>query len=733
MKWIPLFLLAFICLNLSAREEDRLVGEGASLSPETVSEAPVIDGRLDDAAWQRPPLVNGPFITTNPVYGQILDQQTEVWMVHDAENIYLAFYCHDTEPEKIKASVARRDNIFGDDWVGVDLDTLGNRASVHEIICNPLGIQADLINTAAGGESTDPDWVWYSAGRLVADGYTVEIRLPIKSFKFQNGEDVTINLAFYRFISRSGTNSSWPQINQKRGYFNSLVPATFRGLSRQLRLEVLPAATYGSIWDRQSPTKWSPADDSPQFGLGIKYGITSSLDAELTINPDFSQVESDQFQVEANQRYPLFFNEKRPFFMDVSSQFNLAGLNTEGNFWSAVHSRQIVDPAWGGKLSGNFGKTYTGFLCAGDVWPQTLDPSQTAQALYYVGRIKQSLKGDNYIGLLYSGRTFAGEANHVLAADANLRLWGKHSLGITGLFGISRDNQGEASNNGVAASLLYQYGQKPLDLFFMMEYMQDSFRMDTAFYLRTGITKLTGYIGPKFYPEIKGLSWLKSFNPFVYGFLIHDHRSGGNDVLFFPALRFFFSRQANIRFDFRYLSENWAGRDFRQQELVVMGNAQPWNWFRVNGRLRYGNRLYYHSTDPFLGRQFSLTLSTRFQPSSRLTQDIDYTYQRFKRKEDLNPIYDLNLIASRTSYQFNRNLFLRALIQYDSYNRRVLSDILASYTLIPGTVLHLGYGSLHQKRYWHEDLEEWREIPDMGRYYQTTQSLFFKASYLHRF
>jgi hypothetical protein len=117
--------------------------------------------------------------------------------------------------------------------------------------------------------------------------------------------------------------------------------------SREAAAPGSPArGTYGSLWDRETPKSWSNADDSAQVGLGLKYGITSSLDAEITVNPDFSQVESDQFQVEANQRFPIFYNEKRPFFMEVSSLFSLAGLNSEGNFWSAVHTRNIVDPAW---------------------------------------------------------------------------------------------------------------------------------------------------------------------------------------------------------------------------------------------------------------------------------------------------------------------------------------------------------------------------------------------------
>ena len=180
--------LILSCLRVSGQEAEKLVGEGVTLHPPAITEAPVIDGRLDDAAWSGKPLVDGYFITNDPVYGLASDQKTRVWMAYDPRNIYLAFHCHDTDPRKIKASITRRDDLFGDDWIDVDIDTMGNRQFTLENMCNPLGIQTDLINSVSGGESTDPDWVWYSAGRVVEDGYIVEMRIPLKSIKFRSAE-----------------------------------------------------------------------------------------------------------------------------------------------------------------------------------------------------------------------------------------------------------------------------------------------------------------------------------------------------------------------------------------------------------------------------------------------------------------------------------------------------------------------------------------------------------------
>ncbi len=724
------------CMMIQATE--KLVGEGRIIYPKKTEQPPKIDGKLDDPAWQGAPSVNDYFIAKSPVYGEVSDQKTEVWVTYDYDNIYFAFDCHDTEPDKIKTSVSRRDSIFRDDWVGVDIDTMGNRQFAYIILSNANGIQADLLTSASGGDTAEPDWVWYSAGKVVKNGYIVEIRIPLKSFKFKSGKKVTMNLMFWRFISRTGTQTTWPQISEQKGYFNSLVPVVFERLDKQLRLEALPSVTYGSIWDRETPETWSEADDSTQFGIGLKYGLTSSINTEFTINPDFSQVESDQLQVVANQRYPLFYSEKRPFFMAMGNRFNLAGLNGEGNMWSAVHTRQIVDPAWGGKISGELGKSSFDLLAAGDEWPgrewgDGINPYLGTNANFFIGRFKQSLKGENFVGLLYSGREFGDGFNRVMAGDVHFLLKGNHNISANGLYTFSRNEESLENSKGGAFTITYNYSQKPLAVLFMLEHYDQDFRMDSAFYQRTGITKFIGYIGPNFYPNKKKTTWFKKFNPFVYGYFIRDWATGENDYLFIPALRFNFSRQGYLRLDYRFIKEHWAGQDFKQNELMLYGGTQITKWLNVRANFRTGKRLFYDPDDPFLGNSLSFTFGTGFQPNPKLKQDLAYTYQHFKRSSDSSLVYDLNILLSRTTFQFNKYLFVRALVQYDSYQNVVLTDMLASFTLIPGTVVHLGYGSLHQKQYWDDINQQWDSGVDLGKYYQNTQSLFFKVSYLYRF
>jgi len=729
-------MLVLIQVSLSGLAAGR-TGENVVLRPEQTSQAPVIDGVLDDLAWSGEPIIQEPFITNNPVYGKALAEKTKVWISYDPDNLYFAFYCHD-DPKKIKGTLAKRDSIMSEDWIDVDIDTMGTRQFTLENACNPLGVQCDLINSASGGESADPDWVWYSAGRIVEDGYIVEMRIPLKSVKFRSGENVTMHMGFYRYQSHSGINASWPQIDQKAGYFNSLTPVVFEKLDSQLRLEALPSVTYGGIWDRQTPETWSAADDATQLGMGIKYGITSSVNAELTVNPDFSQVESDQFQVMANQRYPIFYSEKRPFFMDIANQFNLAGTNGPTNMTTAVHTRNIVDPLWGAKLSGELNKLSFGVLAAGDEWPgqsfaDFQSPFPGRDANYFIGRLKYSLKGEDYFGLLYSGREFGDTFNRVLAGDLRFRLAGGHSISVNGMATLSRDEETPENSAGEAFTIMYSYGQKPLNMIFALEGYSRDFRMDSAFYLQNGITRFTGFISPNFYPRPGNGLGLTRVSPVLYGFYSHNRVSGLNDIYLQPGIRFYLPRNSYIELDYTFAREGWLDRSYDQSQLEAYWGAVPSRRLSLHGSAVYGKALRYDPVAPFLGNKISVHFGAQYQPNDRISQGIEYTYQDFHRADDKEHVFDLNIVVSRTTYQFSKSTFVRALVQYDSYSKKVITDLLASFTLIPGTVLYLGYGSLYREQFWDGADAAWKRQPGMGNYYQTTQSLFVKASYLWRF
>ena len=195
-------IIFLIILNVYAKSEKREV-----IQPYLVTTPIKIDGNLDDEVWKNPP-IDKTFITYNPRPGNVLPQKTVLWVAYDSQNLYFAFKCYDTEPDKIKTSITKRDNLFSDDWVGIRLDAMGNGQSAYDLFVNPSGIQGDIYTTVNNGEDGSPDWVWQSAGKITDQGYQVELKLPLKSIRFKSGKEVKMGLLFWRRISRLGVSDT---------------------------------------------------------------------------------------------------------------------------------------------------------------------------------------------------------------------------------------------------------------------------------------------------------------------------------------------------------------------------------------------------------------------------------------------------------------------------------------------------------------------------------------------
>jgi hypothetical protein len=211
----------------------------------------------------------------------------------------------------------------------------------------------------------------------------------------------------------------------------------------------------------------------------------------------------------------------------------------------------------------------------------------------------------------------------------------------------------------------------------------------------------------------------------------HDHVTKMADASLTNQLTFTFPLQGRFNVSYTVQDEAWMGQTFKQANLAVNGKVQLTKWLYLRSGFSYGKLLYY--AGPYLGHKTTYFFNTTIQPNDKFSQGFEYQYQHFTRALDNAPVYDLNILISRTIYHFNKYFFIRSLIQYDSYREIVLTDILGSFTLIPGTVVYLGYGSLHNKNYWDNINSKWNPGMEPGKYYQFAQSFFFKASYMLRF
>ena len=723
-------LLLFVLLASSARAADR--ADAPSITANRVQDAPHIDGVLDDRAWTLPPVETGTWLSYNPLHGDAIPQQTRVWVAYDSDALYFAFQCDDPEPGRIKTSVSKRDNIGTDDWVGLSLDPTGTGQLSYHMMVNPSGVQLDMLNSVAGNEDSSVDWVWESAGRLTATGYNVEIRLPLRSVRFASGDGVRMGLLFWRKVSRTGVSVAWPPLEPSKWVFEKHASLRLDHLDPKLPRDVIPSVSVSERQNRTTPSSWSALDQVKDAGISAKLGLTTQVTVDATLNPDFSQVESDAFQVDVNQRFPVFYSEKRPFFMEGAGIFSLAATGSGDNSMQrAVHTRRIVDPIAGVKLTGSTGRWTFATLSTSDQAPGHAvapdDRAATRDQITNVGRAQVSLRPSEYVGAIVTDSEFAGRSNRVAGMDVSTRVSTTQRVDVFVLASSTRPREGD-SQRGIAANVVYNYNTRAMSASGSVEHYDRGFQMDTAFLNRVGFTSAWGYVDHNFYPVKPRVAWIRRITPFMFAQGGMDRVAGGHDLIEVAGARFNFTRLGFLRVDRTWGHEPWANRRFERGALRSWGNVQLFRWVKFDGRIESGRATYYDAVNPFQGERRRVNGGIVLQPNGRFAQTLSFDQVTFDRRDTGERVYRVRILNSKTTYQFTRELFLRGIIQYDSSRSRVLTDTLLSYEMNPGSVFYLGYGSLLEQRDYRDDV--W--VLGSGQYRESQRGFFAKVSYLVR-
>lgn len=723
LAWISLLTVP-ICLADSAQPAHEV--------PFT-SQPPVLDGLLDDPVWQRAALSMGDWVSYWPLHGDKIEQQTFVWAAYDENYLYLAFRCTDPEPDKIRTTTTRRDRMYSDDWIGVAIDSLNSRRSSYSLYVNPTGIQGDSLLSAIGGEDPSPDWKWDSAASLGPEGYNVEIRIPFRILRFKGGKEVRMGVIFWRWVSRLGLAVSWPTLSPGKPIWEHQATLLFHNLREPLILEAIPALTYSRNQSRTEQQGFSAAQSRPDLGVTAKFGLTSAAVLDLALNPDFSQVESDAFQVEVNQRYPIFLSEKRPFFMEGIENFNLAGSTGGGNMSSAVHTRNIVDPSFALKLSGSAGDVAFTALTASDRAPGDF---QEASGLaiasetrnFNVARAIYSFGQSHYVGAIVTDTRNHREYNRVGGGDFSLQ-FGHQQINATFLASKSAKPHDLNAKAGTAGQASYRFNDRRYFFVTQLEHYAEDFQMDSAFYRQTGFGRLYSSGSVSYYPDSDRFSWFKQIEPYVsltYGV---DRLAEGREIMGRLGVRMNFTRQGYLSFGLDRGSEPWAGREFSVGSHRFSGAAQLTSWLNITAGSVFSRSIFYDPVLPFSGNLTQHSVEISLQPNSRLNHTFSHTRVGFRKEAFNKAIYEVTVLHSATSWQLNRYFLLRAILQYDSSRSRVLADLLGSYELNPGTVLHVGYGSLLERK----ECRPEGSTRERGGYRSTERAFFMKASYLYSF
>lgn len=689
---------------------------GKVLKPFRTSQEPVIDGKLDDPVWEQCPSVTG-FKTFVPDFGKAMSEKTIAYLAYNRENLYFAFRCFDREPDKIKASVSSRDNIGPDDWVCINLDSFNDQQSLYGLYINPLGIQGDT-RYAGGKEDSGFDMVWYSAGRIDSEGYTIEVQIPLKSIRFNHKDITTMGVIFERKISRRNEQGTFPALSprQSEAFLTQMMPMAYRDLKRYTLLEILPSFTFHQTHARQNGHMLrEPSETKPSITL--KYGLTSRLVMDGTINPDFSQIEADAGQVDVNLRYQLFFPEKRPFFLEGKEYFNLAANPLLNSVQAVVHTRTIADPIMGLKLSGKI----SGRDTLATIYALDRVPDSDENAVFAILRYKRSLRADSYLGGFYTRRGLGEELNQMAGFDGHIRTGRSDTFDFHGLFSNSKASGSSADGHAVSAS--FTHLTRNWIAVAGIDDLSEDFAVDTGYITRTGITSFTALLGPKFYPE---WSWLHRVDSELFLSLTKDKESGLWETFNHISFLNIFRGATYFKIKYAISSEIFMQQRFQTGGLSVLFTSQ------INKKLYFSilyrrRKAIHYVENPEQGDENRITAELLFQPSEKLKSEVSFIYFDLYRESNGEKIFDYPIVRFKQIFQLNKYLFFRGIVEYNAYHKELLTDLLISFTYIPGTVLHVGYGSLYNRQQWQQD----RYI-DVNRFIENKRGFFFKASYLWR-
>ena len=711
-----ILICAILSIALSAAAQDK----PQPLIPFKTDTPPVIDGILDDPVWQKAPHITG-FKTYHPDFGKEMVEKTVAYYAYDRENLYFAFRCFDSQPDKIKASVTSRDNIRPDDWICINLDSFNDQQSLYAFYINPLGIQEDS-RFAGGLEDASVDMVWYSEGNIDDKGYTLELKIPFKSIRFSHKEPVEMGVIFERMISRRSEAGTYPPLDPEHGanFLTQTVTLIFHDIKHYTLFELLPAVTYSR---RSSIAQGRLASEADRGDLSLtaKYGITSDLILDGTLNPDFSQVEADAGQVDFNLRYALFFPEKRPFFLEGLEKFNFGGYDYGDPLGAIVHTRTIVDPLVGIKLNGKVGDKNT--IASIYAMDELLDTEEEDFAHFSIFRYKRTLSKDGFIGGFYTGRERKNGFNRILGADGQIRINPPTLFGFHFFQSQSKLDDNSPRDDGHALGLHYFYGTRDMLLMLGLQDISEDFRTETGYLTRTGITRLRSGILRMFYPDSKVI---RRVDPMVHAYLIRDKFSDLYEADIPVDLRLILSRSSTIVVGYRYASEVFLGEKFSISGARFRASSQFTKQFFFNLSYIYWKKIRY-IVDPYQGYGSNASATVRYLPSEKVHLDLSLVYSDFYRHSDSAKEYDYTIIRSRNTYQMNKYLFFRGIVEYNSFRKQLMTDFLASFTYIPGTVIHVGYGSLYEKIQWMDG--EYRMADNL---LETKRGFFFKASFLWR-
>jgi hypothetical protein len=699
-------------IHCSSRGQPAAIAQVKDLQIPRIQKPPKLEEFLNGGARDDMRRVDD-FRQRQPGDGVPASQKTSAWIGYDDKNLYAVFVCVSPSAQT-RARLSKRDDIFSDDVVGVLLDTYHDGLRGYEFFLNPLGVQADAIESEGQNDDFTFDTLWYSEGRLTPEGFATFFTIPFRSLRFSPQGQQTWGLGLYRFIPANNESSFWPYVTQRvQGFNQQLGRATgMESISPGRNLQFIPYFAFGQSHFLDNPANGTPSFRSktdPRPGLDAKAVLHDSLTLDVALNPDFSQVESDDPQVTVNQRFEVRFPEKRPFFLENASYF----LTPETLFFS----RRIIDPEFGVRLTGKVGAWSVGFLTMDDRAAgadlSATDPARNDHAIIDVARIQRELGKQSSVGVFWTDREFAGSYNRVEAVDTRLKLTDHWTLAAQAMASQTR-NLDATHSGGDAFNFDLTRGSRTS--YFELQYIDRSegFDAQLGFVPRVNIRQVQQFANHRFHPKSK---ILLSWGPNLGTWWDFDHHNVQQDWKVSPGMNFEFARSTFLGFYHGEFFERFNNINFRRHDTGIGGHTEYFKRATFDWNFAKGTRINYDpagNLPAFYGNGSELQTTITLRPAARIKWDEIYFLTRLSTRTDSfasvfpapvtrpTGVFVNHLLRSRLTYQFTRELSLRVIVDYNATlpnaalinldrQKRVTGDVLLTYLIHPGTALYLGY------------------------------------------
>jgi len=647
------------------------------------------------------------FRQREPSDGARASKETSAYLSYDHKNLYVVVVCRD-EPEKVRARMTKREDIGSDDQVAVYLDTFHDRRRAYVFAANPLGIQSDLVLTEGQSPDFSFDTLWHSKGRLTPSGFVVWMAIPFQSLRFPNAPEQRWGIALGRFTPHNQEDAFWPYITNRIEGFSQQM-ATLEGMksiASGYNVQVIPYGVFSRA-DSRAPSQASfDRQKDRRGGLDAKVVMARAFTLDGTWNPDFSQVEADDPQVTVNQRFEVYFPEKRPFFTENAGFFETPV--------KLFFPRRILDPQFGVKLSGKAGGWAVGALGMNDRFLTTgteSDPSRARNAAIAVVRLQRELKGQSDLGFFAASRALGSDFNRVFSLDSRLKL--SPNLVFTGQLTRSETREGNgATLSGLEyfANLLYSgrsftYGGSYEDI-------DPNFRAALGFVPRVDIRQTEHYASYVWRP---GGRVLVNLGPSSTGLVNWDRKGQVQDWFVGTEFSVLFSGPTELKVSRSESLEVFEGRSFRKTGTNTSFYTEGLQGLGVSASYAQGTDVNYHppsGVSPFLANSVAGSVGLTLRPSSRMRLEQTYIYRRLGgpllfHDAARDTVYVNQLARLKVEYQFTRALSLRGTLDYEAVrpdrsviqlerSGRLDGSFLLTWLYSPGTALYVGYNTRYE-------------------------------------